>query len=81
VEKFVAAQIEKGNKTAFILASETLFMSLVVYAIISSRFLISLVLEYPWIVLLTIPLNIFLGKWTGLRITEYWRFRDVLKKI
>lgn len=81
VEKFVAAQIEKGNKTAFILAIETLFISLVVYAIVSSRFLTVLILEYPWVVLLTIPFNIFLGKWTGLRISEYWRFRDVLKKV
>lgn len=81
VEKFVAAQIEKGNKTAFILATETLFMSLVVYAIVSSRFLTVMILDYPWIVLFTIPFNIFLGKWTGLRLTEYWRFRDVLKKI
>lgn len=81
VEKFVAAQIEKGNKTAFILAIETLFISLVIYAIISSRFLTTIILEYPWAVLLTIPFNIFLGKWTGLRMTEYWRFRDVLRKM
>jgi len=38
-------------------------------------------LEYPWVVLFTIPFNIFLGKWTGLRFSEYWRFRDVLKKM
>ncbi|MFZ2154453.1 MAG: 7TM domain-containing protein [Candidatus Moraniibacteriota bacterium] len=81
VEKFVAAQIEKGSKTAFILAIETLFISLVTYAIISSRFLTIVILEYPWVVLLTVPFNIFLGKWTGLRMTEYWRFRDVLKKM
>jgi len=80
VEKFVAAQLEKGNKTAFILASETLIISLVGYFIISWEVLIVAILKYPWAVLLTIPFNIFLGKWTGLRVSEYWRFRDILKK-
>ena len=81
VEKFVAAQLEKGNKTAFILATETLAISLVGYFILSWDLLIMTILTYPWIVLLTIPFNIFLGKWTGLRLSEYWRFRDILKKM
>lgn len=81
VEKFVAAQLEKGNKTALILATETLLISLVGYFIISWETLNIVVLSYPWIVLLTIPFNIFLGKWTGLRLSEYWRFRDILKKM
>ena len=80
VEKFVAAQLEKGNKTAFILAAETLGISLIGYFIISWEVLTITILTYPWIVLLTIPLNIFLGKWTGLRLSEYWRFKDILKK-
>lgn len=81
VEKFVSAQIQKGNKTAFILATETLFISLIGYFIISWNVLVAVVLTHPWIVLLTIPVNIFLGKWTGLRVLEYWRFKDILKKM
>ncbi len=81
VEKFVAAQLEKGNKTALILAVETLGVSLIGYFVISWEVLAIAILKYPWIVLLTIPFNIFLGKWTGLRLSEYWRFRDILKKM
>lgn len=81
VEKFVATQIEKGDKMAIILATETLFISLVGYFIASSPFLVNLILVYPWVVLLTIPVNLFLGRWTGLRITEYLRFRKVLTKM
>ena len=81
VEKFVSTQIQKGNKTAFFLAAETLFISLVGYFIISANFVVVAVLTHPWIVLLTIPVNIFLGKWTGLRVLEYWRFKEVLKKL
>ncbi|HLM83859.1 MAG TPA: 7TM domain-containing protein [Candidatus Bathyarchaeia archaeon] len=79
VEKFVAVQIEKGARTAVILAIETLAISVIGYYIASWPTLISVVLIYPWISLLTIPVNIFLGKWTGLRLTEYFRFRQILK--
>ncbi|HAV11211.1 MAG TPA: hypothetical protein DCX32_01575 [Candidatus Moranbacteria bacterium] len=81
VEKFVGTQIEKGNKTALILALETLAISIVGFYIASWTELIRFIVVYPWIVLLTIPVNIFLGKWDGLRISEYIRFRDVLKNM
>jgi len=86
VEKFVTVQIEKGNKTAIILAVETLIIAFIGYTILSpttevGRYMISLVLVHPLTILLIIPINIFIGKWTGLRINEYLRFRDVLNKI
>jgi len=80
VEKFIAVQIEKGDRTALILTMETLIISVIGYFIASWEILIQLLATAPWIVLLTIPINIFLGKWTGLRLAEYWRFKDVIKK-
>lgn len=77
VEKFVATQIEKGDKTAIILAAETLGMSLIGYAIARWDILITLILTHPWMVLITVPINIWLGKWSGLRLSEYLRFRKV----
>jgi hypothetical protein len=79
VEKFVAVQIEKGGRAAVILAVETLVISVIGYYIASWDVLIQGILRYPWISLLTIPINIFLGKWTGLRLTEYFRFRQIIK--
>lgn len=81
VEKFVATQIEKGNKTALILAGETLIISVIGFYLVSWPFLIELIVRYPLLILLTIPVNIFLGKWDGLRITEYFRFREILKHL
>lgn len=78
VEKFVATQIEKGDKTAIILAIETLGISLVGYAVVRWHVLIELIIAHPWVVLFTIPINLWLGKWTGLRLSEYLRFRKVL---
>ncbi|TSA44643.1 hypothetical protein D4R51_03330 [bacterium] len=79
VEKFVAVQIEKGGRAAIVLALETLVISVIGYYIASWDMLIRLILHYPWISLLTLPVNIFLGKWTGLRLTEYFRFRQIIK--
>ncbi len=81
VEKFVAAQIEKGNKEAIILAIETLVISLVGYYLASWPLLIKGVVAVPWMILITIPINIFLGKWDGLRLNEYMRFKEVLKNL
>jgi hypothetical protein len=86
VEKFVTVQIEKGSRTALLLAVETLFIALVGYTILSpttiiGQTIIRFTLIHTWIVLLIIPINLFIGKWTGLRLSEYLRFRDVIKKI
>lgn len=79
VEKFVSTQIEKGVRTAIILSLETLLISLTCYFFISWSQLVDFIIMYPWVVALTILINIFLGKWTGLRLTEYIRFKDVIK--
>lgn len=81
VEKFIGTQIEKGDRAAIILALETLFISVVGFYLASWNALIEFIVVYPWVILFTIPINIFLGKWDGLRISEYFRFRDVLKKL
>lgn len=80
VEKFVVAQIEQGARGAIILTTETLILSIVCYWIVSWSWLQNLALLYPvWIILISIIVNIFLGKWTGLRLSEYFRFREVIK--
>lgn len=80
-EKFISTQIEKGSRVAFILAAETLLISIVGYFLIGWNTLTSLLLQYPWIVLFTFAINVLLGKWTGLRLSEYFRFRKILKSM
>lgn len=80
VEKFIATQIEKGDQTAVLLALETLGISLVGYLIVRWHVLIELIISHPWIILLTLPINLLLGKWTGLRLSEYIRFRKIFNQ-
>jgi len=79
VEKFVATQIERGDKIAVYLSLETYVISTLGYFLASWDKLIEYLQRYPWIALLAIGLNILLGKWTGLRLSEYIRFKKVIE--
>ena len=80
VEKFIASQIERGRKEAIILTIETLILSVICYWIAIWPWLRNLALDYPFFFILgTILINIILGRWTGLRISEYLRFRKIIK--
>ena len=82
IEKFVAAQIERGNSVAVALTSQTLILATISYFIIKWSLLQTLVLDYPLYVFLgIIIINLVLGKWTGLRVSEYFRFKEVLQHI
>ncbi len=78
-EQFVAAQIEQGFRAAVFLISETLILAIATYALVSWDPFQSLILGYPELIFLTIVINVLLGRWTGLRLTEYYRFRQVRK--
>ncbi|MFA7318981.1 MAG: 7TM domain-containing protein [Parcubacteria group bacterium] len=81
VEKFVAVQIEKGTRVAILLATETLFISIIGFFIASSETLIRLIASAPWLILITVPINVAIGKWTGLRLSEYLRFKEIIKHL
>ena len=81
VEKFVIVQIEKGFRTAFILAIETILLAMVCYFLVKWPSFQDLILNFPFLVVLIVLLNMGIGKWTGLRFSEYYRFRDVIENV
>lgn len=80
-EKFISTQMEKNTKIAVLISLQTLIIALLTLYAVHSSFLTRLLFSAPWIILLTIPLNIFFGRWTGLRLSEYIRFRSLLKNL
>jgi len=80
-EQFVNVQVEKGAATAIKLTLETLILSVVCYFIVTWQTLRTLVIAYPELIFITIILNFALGRWTGLRVSEYFRFRKVIRAI
>lgn len=81
MEQFAALLMERGPQKTLLIALETLFAASLVFLAVHSLWLKNFALSYPIIVIVgAILVNVFLGKWTGLRITEYMRFRDLIFK-
>lgn len=56
----------------------TLLVSLACWGLYHFEALRTFLLAYPELLLLLPLLNFYIGQFTGLRITEYLRFRDIL---
>ncbi len=79
VEQFVSTQIEKGIGTAILITIETLIIAVVGYYLVSWELLRAFILNAPEWIFILIPINILLGFWSGLRLREFFRFREVFK--
>ncbi len=80
-ESFLSLKSDEGFRSAVLGIGETVAAALVCAALIRWSAFQTLLLAYPETVLLTIIVNIFLGRWTGLRIVEYFRFREVFRHL
>lgn len=79
-EEFMAVQIGKSLQEATRLTVETLVIAFAGYFIFSLSFLRRWALVYPhWVLLVPVIFNLWVGKFTGLRLLEYWRFKELLK--
>jgi len=80
-EEFIALQFKAGARSAFIVTAWTLLLAVACYFIVSWELLRTVIVSYPEVTLIAIPANILLGRWGGLRLTEYFRFRKLLRYI
>ena len=69
---------EEGTVKAVSLYAYTLIITIVVYFILSSETIQYFVITFPEIIMSIGGLNLMLGKWIGLRVTEYYRFHKVI---
>jgi hypothetical protein len=81
IEKFISAQVEKGFRTAAFLSLETLCISMAGFFVLRWEAFQWFVLEYPYYVIGLLALDVLLGRWSGLRLSEYFRFRNVIKHV
>jgi PKD repeat protein len=92
VEKFISVKTEKGLSSAAVLMAETVFVAIIAYFIVGGEinlgimyikfeFIKNLMITYPEIIFLLLIINVLLGKWSGLRLLERIRFREVLRHI
>jgi hypothetical protein len=79
VESFLTVKSEQGLLSAVLAIGQTVLAALVCYFIVQWQPFRLLVVAYPEVIVLTILVNVLLGRFTGLRITEYFRFREVFR--
>ena len=78
-EQIFAIQVGTTPKQAAQVTMITFFLALLGYFILSWEALRTFILLYPEAVIALVPINFIIGRWFGLRFTEYFRFAEVLK--
>jgi len=78
-EDFSRVQLGKSVNTAVGLTTETLILALVSYVFLTSKQVQEFALLNPEIlILIVLVFNFFMGKYIGLRLREFWRFRKLI---
>ncbi len=78
-ESFMEVQIGRSLREAIYLTLQTLVIALLVYFVLTMEWVQVMMVAYPELVILTVILiDVFVGKYVGLRILEYWRFRKLI---
>lgn len=80
-EDFSKVQLGKSAKVAINLTTETLILALISYVLLTLKSVQELALLKPelWITSILV-IDIILGKYAGLRLMEYFRFRKLITK-
>jgi len=77
-ERFYLSLTEHGARTAGKELAGTLVVMLGCYVVMNSLALQVLVIGFPEVLFLVIAANVYLGRWIGMRLSEYRRFRGLL---
>lgn len=79
VESVSLLRVKAGSVRTNLTSLETVIIAIISYAVISSLFIKEILLAIPYLIVFPIVANFFVGKWTGLRLSEYLRFRNITK--
>ena len=78
IERFFITLEEDGSKTSASVLGGTVAVVICCFALLNSAFLGNLFLAFPEIQLLIAAAFIMIGRYSGYRLTELWRFRDLV---
>jgi len=76
-DKIVALNLVASTKETIIITAITIGLGIIGYALLSLTSLKNAVLLYPELILLTVPVNLLVGRYFGLRASEYIRFASL----
>ncbi|HNV85835.1 MAG TPA: 7TM domain-containing protein [Candidatus Omnitrophota bacterium] len=79
IERLSVIQIEDGTKAAFKAGLGTISVSVAAYYVMGIRELHTYLFAFPELLLVVMALLLLLGRYTGFRLLELWRFREFKK--
>jgi hypothetical protein len=78
-DRITALFMERDIQETMLTTAVTLLLGILGFILLSLEYVRSLVLLYPELIFLLIPINILIGRYFGLRVTEYIKFQPVIK--
>ena len=79
IERFNITAEEDGHKQAFKIFAGTMAVALCCLLVLRAEYIARLVLAFPEIQLLNAAALIIIGRYSGYRLNELWRFRDIAR--
>ncbi len=76
-DSIVTVQLRKAMSETVLITSVTILLGLAGYLLATSIIVRDLIILWPELILLTIPINLILGRYFGLRLMEIFRFRNL----
>jgi hypothetical protein len=68
---------EEGFKHTILIMIQTLFVMSASFLVMSSVAIQALLIAFPELILGVVSMNLFIGSWTGIRLSEMVRFREL----
>jgi hypothetical protein len=78
-ERFAKTINEKSYKEASLITLKTIIVAGITYLIFTSVTLESILISFPELSLIILGINLLLGRWVGLRVSELHRFKSLQK--
>lgn len=76
-DAFLRNYIRKGMKKSLEYIFNTIILAFVIFLVIAQNSFKQIILLHPEFTLYAIIADVILGRWRGLRISEYFRFKDI----
>ncbi|HLB60701.1 MAG TPA: 7TM domain-containing protein [Patescibacteria group bacterium] len=79
-ERIIELHLERKMTETTIITATNITLGIAGFFILSAKPVQNMILLYPELIFVLIPLNIAIGRYFGLRISEYFRFKDILER-
>jgi cellulose synthase/poly-beta-1,6-N-acetylglucosamine synthase-like glycosyltransferase len=80
IERMSIVWEERGRNEALRQGLGSLFVAAVAYLVMTIKLVEHLVFVFPELLLVLLAFTLLLGRYTGYRLTELWRFRTLAEK-